>query len=226
MSIIRFDGRSTGLRPGETVLEGLLRDGHEVPHSCRAGACQSCLIRAVRGRPPESAQVGLNAARKAQGYFLGCLARPSEDLDVDLGGEALRRTRVTIASIERLSETVLGVLLEPEAEFEYRAGQFLTLIRDDGLSRSYSIASLPGRDRPIELHVRVLAGGLMSRWFAGGSPGPRGRGTGPRSRGRRAIASTFRDGKGKRSSWRGPGPGWLRSSGSSGTRSSTATRRP
>jgi len=174
MSIIRFDGRSTGLRPGETVLEGLLRDGHEVPHSCRAGACQSCLIRAVRGRPPESAQVGLNAARKAQGYFLGCLARPSEDLDVDLGGEALRRTRVTIASIERLSETVLGVLLEPEAEFEYRAGQFLTLIRDDGLSRSYSIASLPGRDRPIELHVRVLAGGLMSRWFAGAArPGDR-----------------------------------------------------
>ena len=166
MSSVRFEGETTGLRPGETVLEGLLRDGHEVPHSCRAGACQSCLMRAVEGRPPESAQVGLNDARKAQGYFLACQARPSDDLVVDLGGEGLRRTRVAIAAIERLSETVIKVFLEPETEFEFRAGQYLTLIRDDGLSRSYSIASLPGRDCPIKLHVRVLPGGRMSRWLA------------------------------------------------------------
>jgi CDP-4-dehydro-6-deoxyglucose reductase, E3 len=166
MSSVRFEGQTTGLRAGETVLEGMLREGRKVPHSCRAGACQSCLMRAVEGRPPVAAQVGLNDARKAQGYFLACLARPSDDLVVDLGGAGLQRTRAAITSIERLSETVVRVLLEPEAVFEYRAGQFLTLIRDDGLSRSYSLASLPGRDRLLELHIRVLTGGLMSRWLA------------------------------------------------------------
>lgn len=166
MTTVRFDGRSTELEPGETVLEGLLRDGHPVPHSCRAGACRSCLMRAVEGQAPEGAQAGLNDSLKAQGYFLSCLARPSSPMAVDLGGEGLGRTRVTIVSIEWLSETVLKVLLEPESAFAYRSGQFLTLIRDDGLARSYSLASLPGRDSYLELHVRVLADGRMSRWLA------------------------------------------------------------
>jgi CDP-4-dehydro-6-deoxyglucose reductase len=166
MAIVRFEGRSTALEPGETVLEGLLRAGARVPHSCRAGACRSCLVRAVEGRPPASSQAGLNDAQKARGDFLACLARPSDDLAVDPGGEGLQRVRVAIASVERLGESVVRVLLEPRAPFEYRAGQFLTLIRDDGLSRSYSIASLAGRDRNLELHVRVLAAGRMSRWLA------------------------------------------------------------
>jgi CDP-4-dehydro-6-deoxyglucose reductase, E3 len=166
MAVVSFEGRSVDLEPAETVLDGLLRDGHRVPHSCRAGACQSCLMRAVEGRPPETAQAGLNDARKAQGYFLACIARPSDDLAVDLGGEGLQRARVAIKSVERLSATVIRVLLEHDSTFDYRAGQFLTLIRDDGLARSYSIASLPGRDPHLELHVRVHEGGQMSRWLA------------------------------------------------------------
>jgi NAD(P)H-flavin reductase/ferredoxin len=166
MASLQYEGQAVELRPGETVLDGLLRNGQRVPHSCRAGACKSCLMRAVEGRPPEAAQVGLNDAQKAQGYFLACAARPSDPLVVDLGGEGLQRTRVAIESVEWLGASVIKVLLEPETPFEHRAGQFLTLIRDDGLARSYSIASLPGRDLHIELHVRVLEGGRMSRWLA------------------------------------------------------------
>jgi NAD(P)H-flavin reductase/ferredoxin len=166
MATVSFDGRASELEPGETVLDGLLRLGERVPHSCRAGACQSCLMRAVRGTPPPEAQAGLNEAMKAQRYFLACQAKPSSDLEVDLGGEGIGRAHVRIGSIERLSETVLQVRLEPESPFEHETGQFLTLIRDEGLSRSYSIASLPGRDRHIELHVRILENGRMSRWLA------------------------------------------------------------
>ncbi len=101
-----------------------------------------------------------------RGYFLACVARPEDDLAVNLGGEGLQRSRVAIRSVERLSPTVLRVLLDPESAFEYRTGQFLTLIRDDGLARSYSLASLPGRDRHLELHVRVVEGGRMSGWLA------------------------------------------------------------
>ncbi len=166
MASLRFEGQSVDLEPGETVLDGLLRGGHRVPHSCKAGACQSCLMRAVEGRPPEAAQVGLKDAQKALGYFLACAAKPSDNLVVDLGGEGLQRVRVAIRSVERLSSTVIQVLLEPDSAFDHRAGQFLTLIRDDGLGRSYSIASLPDRDRHLELHVRVFEGGQMSGWLA------------------------------------------------------------
>lgn len=55
--------------------------------------------------------------------------------------------------------------LTTDAAFDYRPGQYLTLLRDDGLARSYSLASLP-RERSLELHVRVLEGGRMSQWLA------------------------------------------------------------
>ena len=59
MSKITLEGRAHEIDGGETVLEGLLRDGVSVPHSCRNGICQSCLMRAVEGTPPEAAQKGL-----------------------------------------------------------------------------------------------------------------------------------------------------------------------
>src|ERR1019366_6954129 len=47
---------------------------------------------------------------------------------------------------------------------EYRAGQFVSLFREDGLARSYSLASLPG-EGALELHVRKIPGGAMSGWL-------------------------------------------------------------
>ena len=174
MPDLHFEGRTTAVRPGETVLDALIRDGHQVAHSCRAGACESCLLRADEGPALEHARGGLSEPRKALGYFLACQARPSEDLTIDRGGEGLGETRVRIAAVERLNATVIRVSLEPESDFDYRAGQFITLIRDDGLARSFSVTNLPGRDRAIELHVRIRPGGLMSEWLAGPSnPGGR-----------------------------------------------------
>ena len=59
---------------------------------------------------------------------------------------------------------MLRVHLRPEGPFDYRAGQYLTLLRGDGLARSYSLASLPGEEA-LELHVRLLPGGEMSGWL-------------------------------------------------------------
>ncbi|WP_435019801.1 2Fe-2S iron-sulfur cluster-binding protein [Tundrisphaera sp. TA3] len=166
MATLRFEGQPVATEPGETVLDALLRAGHAVPHACRAGACQSCLVRAVATPPPDGSQFGLNEGLKARGFFLACSARLSADLDVELGAGDLPRSRVRIAAIDRPGADILRVLLEPESPFEYRAGQFLTLIRDDGLARSYSIASVPGLDPALELHVRVLPEGRMGRWLA------------------------------------------------------------
>jgi NAD(P)H-flavin reductase len=66
--------------------------------------------------------------------------------------------------LERLTETVLRVQLETAAPLEYRAGQYITLRREDGLARSYSLASLPG-DGTLELHVRRAPQGRMSGWL-------------------------------------------------------------
>jgi len=165
MPRIDYAGVSCVLQDGETVLDGLLRHGVDVPHACKAGSCGSCLMRAVPPSvPPARAQEGLKAAWKARGYFLACVCRPDRDLAA-AGVDADARVPATIAAVERLTESVLRVRLVTSTPFEYRAGQYVTVLRGDGLARSYSVASLPAAGA-LELHVRLLPGGRMSQWLA------------------------------------------------------------
>jgi len=100
-------------------------------------------------------------------------ALPADDADLNtaLAGPVGNDTRLAavIMELTRLSDSVLRVRLKPAGPFEYRAGQFITIFRSDGLARSYSIASLPA-EGVLELHVRVLVNGRMSRWLADESP--------------------------------------------------------
>lgn len=163
MPTIVFAGRELTLGPAESVLDGLLRHGIAVPHSCKAGACHSCLMQAPGQTIPPRAQACLRDTQQAQGYFLACMCHPETPMLVQLpGAEALIGARV--ASVWPLSDTVVRVRLTTSARLEYRAGQFVTLLREDGLARSYSLASLPA-EGVLELHVRKVPGGSMSGWL-------------------------------------------------------------
>lgn len=162
MPTFTFSGVACQAAPEESVLDALLRHGVEVSNSCRAGACQSCMLRATSGVLPAASQQGLKATLVEQGYFLSCVCRPEGDLVLEPAG-GLEFT-ASIAALERLSANVLRVRLRTEAPLAYRAGQYLTLRRADGLARSYSLASLP-EDGALELHVRRAPRGRMSGWL-------------------------------------------------------------
>jgi NAD(P)H-flavin reductase/ferredoxin len=165
MAKVKHESRWYPLESGESVLDGLLRQGVSVPHSCRAGACQSCLMKAVGGTVPEAARVGLKDTLVAQGYFLACTCRPPEGTALEVAGAEGLRVPARISSLSLLSPDVLRVRLVTDAPLDYRAGQYVSLVRGDGLARSYSLASLP-REGALELHVRVIPGGAMSGWLS------------------------------------------------------------
>jgi CDP-4-dehydro-6-deoxyglucose reductase len=165
VAVVECEGVRVALAPGETVLDGLLRAGLEVSFGCRAGACQACLIRATSGTPPRAAQTGLRDTLRAQGYFLACTAMPEEDLHLARAAMALN-VPARIAAVEPLGADVVRVRVEPEQAFAYQPGQFVNVVRSDGLTRSYSLASLPDEDAGLELHVRRLPGGRMSGWLS------------------------------------------------------------
>jgi len=163
MPTLRYAGRDLAVQQGESVLDCLLRHDIAISHSCKAGACQSCLVKGSEGPVSEVSQRGLKDTLRAQGYFLACSHRPNADITVSpVGTEA--RTQAQITGRSLLNESVLRVRLRPEAPFSYFAGQFVSLFREDGLARSYSLASLPN-DQEIELHVRRVMGGAMSEWL-------------------------------------------------------------
>ncbi|MCX6606409.1 MAG: 2Fe-2S iron-sulfur cluster-binding protein [Acidobacteria bacterium] len=165
MPTLHWEGQSIAVAPGESALDALLGAGVSIPHSCRAGACQSCLLQATAGEIPPSSQQGLKPALIAQGYLLSCLCRPETDLHLAAPGPGARVPAV-ITKRNWLSESVLQVHLTATEPLDHRPGQYLTLLRADGLARSYSIA---GQD--LELHVRRIPGGAMSNWLADAAPG-------------------------------------------------------
>lgn len=99
---------------------------------------------------------------KARGYFYSCVCVPVDDLEVASADSDLR-TEATITTLQLLSSDVMQARLTVEQAMDFRAGQYVTIVRG-GVARSYSIASLP-EEGSLELHIRKIPGGQMSGWF-------------------------------------------------------------
>ena len=134
-------------------------------------------MRATRGSPNEAAKVGLKPTLAANGFFLACRAVPDQDLCVVLP-ESTTSLPVVLARKVRLCHDVRALFLQMPVEFACRAGQYINLIRPaDGLTRSYSIAGITSSETDpagfieLELHVRALPNGRMSRWLHDAWPG-------------------------------------------------------
>lgn len=168
MPRLHYKEQTITLEAGQTVLDSLLAHGYEVANSCRAGACQSCLMQASAGDIPAAAQAGLKPTLAVQGYFLACQCTPQDDLTIRPADEIGLRQGATVTGLRRLSDQVMEISLSPDAPYEYRAGQYATLWRDARLGRSYSLASVPALDDALHFHVRHIPGGLFSGWVFDG----------------------------------------------------------
>ncbi len=162
---ITYDGRVVERAEDETVFDALLRAGESVPHSCKSGACQSCMMQAVDGAPDPASQAGLKPALAAQNYFLPCCARPACDLTARLPADGAS-VPARLHARGALCDSVAAVWISVAGELPAcRPGQYVNLVREDGLVRSYSIANLPEQDGVLELHVRREPYGQMSNWL-------------------------------------------------------------
>jgi ferredoxin-NADP reductase len=165
MTHIIFNDQRIDLEEEQTVLSALLEHGYKIPNSCRAGVCQTCLMQAQEGDVPEKAQQGLKDTLRAQGYFLACSCTPEKPLRVTTADIDALRCTATVIGHELFAEDVLHLRLKPEQDFDYRAGQYITLWKDHAQGRNYSLASVAELDELIELHVRRIPGGTISNWL-------------------------------------------------------------
>ncbi len=150
----------------KSVLDSLTAQGVSIPHSCRSGVCQSCMMQAVKGAVPPAAQAGIKPTLAAQNYFLACACYPQENIEVALPKAAVARIEAQVSGIEYLNAEILGVRLKPAQPFSYKAGQFINFYKDETTSRCYSLASVPDLDDDLHLTVRKIPGGLVSNWIS------------------------------------------------------------
>jgi CDP-4-dehydro-6-deoxyglucose reductase len=173
--ITTSSGRSFEARDNEPLLDAALRQGVVLDYSCRTGRCSSCKGRVRSGTTVAAHdELGLSAEDKAHGFILTCVRQACSPVELeidDLGDFVLPEPKTLpcrIQSIERLSHDVVRVMLRlpPTSVLDFLPGQYIDVIGPEGLRRSYSIANAPRTDKQIELHIREVTDGAMSRyWF-------------------------------------------------------------
>ncbi|QPK63346.1 2Fe-2S iron-sulfur cluster binding domain-containing protein [Methylomonas sp. LL1] len=161
---IRLDGKEIVCQQGESVLDALLREHIDIPHACREGACQSCMIRGLEGAVPAAAQQGLKDVLRHQNYFLACICYPHQDISISLGSAPDAFNQATVTGKQLLNPETLLLSLQCQEPMDFYAGQFVNLKRADGLTRSYSIANNRVHAHKLTFHIRRLAGGRFSEW--------------------------------------------------------------
>lgn len=165
-------GQAFTVEPGQTVLDAALAAGLVLPYSCRTGACSTCRGKVVSGNYEAGDAPGhiLEPEDLAAGYTLLCQARPSSDLviearEVRMAGDIhIRKMPVRVLALQPLAADVMEITLQlPSAEaYRYHPGQYLEFILKDGRRRAYSMATPPGDDHRVRLHVRHMPGGVFT----------------------------------------------------------------
>lgn len=164
---IANSSRSFSAAADQPLLEAAA--GLNLPRGCNGGNCGACKARLLRGEIyyPHAAPLGLSAAEIADGLILLCRAHARSDLCIETfevraaDSARLKRLPCRIERAVPLSHDVMGLFLRlPIAEdFTFQAGQYIDILLPGGRRRSFSIASPPHDARPLELHIRRVAGG-------------------------------------------------------------------
>lgn len=138
--MLRYGERAVAPLPGETALNALLRAGIDVPFSCKAGVCHTCLMQCTEGEIPERAQRGLAADLLAKRYFLPCKCKAVGDMTLvpaapaDLPGAEEPAEPVVVAAAFELPYP------EPDPELwtALQDGRLVRLVLEDFYDRVYA----------------------------------------------------------------------------------------
>ena len=159
-----FEGNPYQVSEEETLLNGLLDQGAEVPFGCKTGSCQSCLLKCSEGEIPPEAQKGLRETQRILRFLLACQCLPVEGMRLALPDSQGGGIKAKIEDLRHLNAEIVEVTINPASELIYKAGQFIRLYNPEGISRPYSLASVIEIDKAIKLHIREYPQGSVSHW--------------------------------------------------------------
>jgi ferredoxin-NADP reductase/ferredoxin len=173
---VRFEplGEAIDCADGETVLDAAFRQGYNLAHGCREGQCSACKCYLLDGEVELArySNFALSDGERSEGYALMCRALPASDLTVELlhfDPESYRlenpisERTAQVAAITDLTSEIVRVTLTVGPDFTWVPGQYVDL-QVAGVTRSFSIANVPG-DAEVELIVRRYPGGRVSSRF-------------------------------------------------------------
>ena len=157
---------------GETLLEAALRQGINIPHGCKNGACCACKTRLLSGEADRGTYQphALSVHEIEENKLLLCTAYARSDLTLE-NRQATRQNEIPVKLMPARVETmqraahdvvILSLRLPASESFTFRAGQYIDILLPEGQRRSYSIANAPEREGMLELHIRRVPNGRFT----------------------------------------------------------------
>lgn len=158
----------------QEILKAGLEAGFLIPFSCRSGMCLTCRGKVLHGEldHADSHIKYLSLEDRANGLALLCSAKPKSDLHIQIEetdpdhGNISKQLPARVIDIKTPCPDIkiLTIGLPANEPMHFRAGQFIDILLEGGIRRSYSIANAPKAAgvRQIELHIRHMPSGIFT----------------------------------------------------------------
>lgn len=139
--------------PEQTLLQAALLQGIFLAHGCQTGKCGSC------------AAIDVNT----QQSILLCNTKPIQDMllkanVLQASHIAVRKMPAKIASIHYLADDIieLSLQLAKQIDLQHLPGQYIDMLLENGIRRSYSISAFDADNNVLSLHIRKKQQGLLT----------------------------------------------------------------
>ena len=163
------NGKSFTVKEDQSILDGALAAGLQLPYSCKTGRCSSCKAVISGTSMALLDETGLGPDDLKTGHSLLCARTPRSDIELDicdiedlnLPAPQTFPAKVSSKTLVNDDIIILTLRLPPTRQFEFKPGQYINLIGPNNLRRSYSLAN-QDVDKELELHIKRVPGGAMS----------------------------------------------------------------
>ncbi len=170
---------------GQSLLDAATRAEIALPYSCRTGRCSSCKSKVLSGETVALFnEEGLSQSEQANGWILSCVRSATTDIELEIEElcalklPPVKTLPCRIDTIEKVAPDIIqvGLRLPPTSSFVFYPGQYINVIAQGGLRRSYSLANVftseaNTANNRLELHIRATPDGKMSSyWFDNAKP--------------------------------------------------------
>jgi len=170
------NSRTFAADPATSILEAARSQGVTLEYSCRTGRCGICKAPVISGETlilrPEGSS--LSPAEAAQGLILTCCRAAISPLALDiepldrLSGIEIKTIPARIVALDPVAPDIIKLVLKtpPTSPLRFVAGQYVDIIAEGGVRRSYSLANAPRGDGLLEFIIKRYDGGVLSAyWF-------------------------------------------------------------
>lgn len=162
---VHIDGIELTLRMNESLLDACQRNAIELPFSCRAGSCHTCLLRCTDGVVPEQAQRGLSPSLRSLGYLLACQCQPATAMTLTRPSQADMVTSCQLLTSEGTDASFRFMQFETTRLLTCQPGQRLLLVTDAEPAPLIEVTASCPETHTVTALMHCSPGGSFPSWL-------------------------------------------------------------